>query len=196
TFLDKNTLLVGEDRGDSLHSAYNALDSTWSFDLTQPFSKQLSSSERLIAQGRDPEAIDDVNKCAPAFNSCAADQNDGDNEVTGLIVSNGVSTAASVYGTNDPGKESDALGFYTGQHGANVTYQLIPPGPDSGNTTPGSVGPPGPPGSAGPPGQNGQDGTNGAPGQNGTNGANGANGATGAQGNQGPQGTQGPQGER
>jgi Collagen triple helix repeat (20 copies) len=190
TFLDKDTLLVGEDRGDALHAQYNALDSTWSFDLTQPFAKQPETAERLIAQGRDPESTDDVNK--KEATPPVADQNDGDNEVTGVLVSNGISSVSSVFGTEDPGKQAGAKAFYTGQHGANATYMLVPPGPDSSRTPPAADGPPGPPGPAGPPGQNGDNGQNG---QNGAGGAPGPQGNPGASGPQGPQGAAGPQGQ-
>jgi hypothetical protein len=187
TFLDKDTLLAGEDRGDGLHASYNALDSTWSFDLTQPFDKQPDTAQRLVAQGRDPEATEDVHRKEGNPDNPSAgiqpDQNDGDNEVTGVLVSNGISTVASVFGTEDPGQQDGARVFYTGQHGANATYELLAPKPS---------GPPGPPGPEGPPGLDGQNGAPGAPGANGSNGANGANGS---QGNGGPVGPQGPKGD-
>jgi hypothetical protein len=189
TFLDKNTLLAGEDRGESLHTAYNALDSTWAFDLTKPYDQRLATSERLIAQGRDPESTDDVSKkeATPAI----PDQNDGDNEVTGVLVSDGQSTIAAPFGTFDPGDSPATRMFYTGQHGANVTYELILPGPDSSNTSPGTQGPPGQDGANG---SNGQNGAPGANGQNGTPGSNGQNGAPGSQGAPGPQGNPGAPG--
>jgi hypothetical protein len=132
SFLDKNTVLVGEDRGDALHAQLNALDSTWSFDLTKPFDKTLATAQRLIAQGRDPDSTADVDKkeASPAI----PDQNDGDNEVTGVLVSNGISTTKEVFGTYDPAQEDGVRAFYTGQHGANATYELLAPGPLSGTT--------------------------------------------------------------
>ena len=60
TFLDKRTVLVGEDRGETLHQQANALDSLWSFDVTKPLDKINADAKRLIAQGRDAEATGDV----------------------------------------------------------------------------------------------------------------------------------------
>jgi hypothetical protein len=177
TFLDKDTLLVGEDRGETLHTQLNALDSTHSIDLTQPYGQRLATAQRLIAQGRDPEATEDIQR--KEGTPSQPDQNDGDNEVTGLLVSNGVSSVSQVFGALDPAGETGTRVFYTGQHGANITYELIPPAPDSGQ------------GEQGPPGEDGQDGQNG---QNGQNGATGPEGLAGSQGPTGPTGPQGPAG--
>jgi hypothetical protein len=38
-FLDKKTVLLTEDRGETLHQQANALDSLWSFDITKPLDK-------------------------------------------------------------------------------------------------------------------------------------------------------------
>lgn len=186
TFLDKDTVMTGEDRGDTLHSQLNALDSTHAFDLTQPFSKRLETGQRLVAQGRDAEATEDVaRKEGP---SPAADQNDGDNEITGLLVSNGASTTIEPFGTSDPAKLTGTRVFFTGQHGANITYELIPPGLNSSKTSPTVIGPQGPQGQDGQAGQNGQNGANG------TNGAAGPAGPAGAQGAQGAAGRDGRDG--
>jgi Collagen triple helix repeat (20 copies) len=186
TFLDKHTLLVGEDRGETLHTQLNALDSTHSFDLTQPFSQRLATAQRLIAQGRDPEATEDIQR--KEGSPPQADQNDGDNEVTGLLVSNGESTVAKPFGAEDPAEQSGTRAFYTGQHGANITYELLPPGPLSSRTSPGVQGP------AGEDGQNGRDGEDGHDGAAGPQGPTGPGGPTGATGGQGPTGPQGATG--
>jgi hypothetical protein len=127
TFLDKDTLLVGEDRGDTLHTQLNALDSLWSFDLTKPLSQITGDAKRLQAQGRDPEATADVNKkeASPAI----PDQNDGDNEVTGVLVSNGGSTIGGLLGRVDPAELPGRRIFFTQQHGENITYEITPSGP-------------------------------------------------------------------
>ncbi|HYZ29107.1 MAG TPA: alkaline phosphatase PhoX [Thermoleophilaceae bacterium] len=169
TFLDKHTLLVGEDRGETLHSQLNALDSTHSFDLTQPFSQRLASAQRLIAQGRDPEATEDIQR--KEGSPSQPDQNDGDNEITGLLVSNGESTVAKPFGAEDPADESGTRVFYTGQHGANITYELLPPGPLSSRTSPGPQGPAGGNGQNGAPGPQGPGGPRGPVGRAGRDGA-------------------------
>lgn len=103
TFGDSNTLLVSEDRGDTLHDQLNALDSIWAYPLTS-----LSSPLRVLAQGRD---------------ASAAGAGEEDNEPTGIHVSNGGSTRRDMYGT--PYAMPSARGFFTQQHGDNTTYEII-----------------------------------------------------------------------
>ena len=81
-FLDKQTVLLTEDRGETLHQQANALDSLWSFDITKPLDKINADAKRLIAQGRDPEATGDIALKEPAPPT-ALTHNDGDNELTG-----------------------------------------------------------------------------------------------------------------
>src|SRR5262249_15475590 len=58
TFADDETLLVAEDRGDTLHDQLNNLDSVWAFDVkgrnTRP--------RRLLALGREAAAADEDNE--------------------------------------------------------------------------------------------------------------------------------------
>jgi hypothetical protein len=126
TFLDKKTALVGEDRGDTLHQQANALDSLWSFDITKPLNQINADAKRLIAQGRDPEATGDValREIAPTRT-----HNDGDNETTGIHVSDGSTSPDGILGARVP---SDAgVGwspwriFFTDQHGSNTTSELV-----------------------------------------------------------------------
>jgi hypothetical protein len=125
TFLDKSTALVGEDRGDTLHQQANALDSLWAFDINKPLDKIKADAKRLEAQGRDPEATGDValREIAPTRT-----HNDGDNEVTGIHVSDGSTSVDGLLGSDLP---SNAGGwspwriFVTGQHGANITYEVL-----------------------------------------------------------------------
>jgi len=127
TFLSKDILLTGEDRGDTLHQQLNALDSSWAWDITKPIGSINADAQRLIAQGRDPESTDDVNKkeATPPI----ADQNDGDNELTGLLVANGTITASAAPGKVDPGTSPGFRIFVTYQHGANNTFELHAPVP-------------------------------------------------------------------
>jgi hypothetical protein len=125
TFVDKSTLLVAEDRGDTLHQQANALDSLWAFDITKPLDKINADAKRLEAQGRDPEATSDValREIAPTRT-----HNDGDNEVTGIHVSDGSTAADGILGAEAPtnaGGSSPWRIFVTGQHGANITYEIL-----------------------------------------------------------------------
>ena len=186
TFLDKDTLLVGEDRGDTLHGQLNALDSTWSFDLTKPIDQQFANAQRLIAQGRDDDSLEDVHRREGNTDNpgagTVADQNDGDNEITGLLVSDGISTTGSVFGTNDPGTESGTRIFYTDQHGSNRTFELIPPGAGSSNTWVGDKGAKGDKGDKGDRGDKGDAGPAGKDGLTGHDGPAGFPGSTGPRG--------------
>ncbi len=130
TFLDKKAVLVSEDRGDTLHQQANALDSLWSFDITKPLDKINADAKRLIAQGRDPEATGDVGLREPAPPT-ALTHNDGDNEVTGIHVSDGSTGFDGILGAKDPvnaGGWSPWRIFVTGQHGANTTYEIVATG--------------------------------------------------------------------
>jgi hypothetical protein len=128
TFLDKNTLLVAEDRGETLHQQANALDSLWSFDITKPLDKINADAKRLEAQGRDPEATSDIGlKEIPPVRT----HNDGDNEVTGIHVSDGSTSTSGILGSDLPknaGGWSPWRIFVTGQHGANITYEILATG--------------------------------------------------------------------
>ena len=124
TFLDRNTALVTEDRGDTLHQQANALDSLWSYDITKPLDKINADAKRLIAQGRDPEATGDValREIPPSRT-----HNDGDNELTGVHVSDGSMSVSGILGAElpkDAGGWSGWRMFITGQHGANITYEI------------------------------------------------------------------------
>lgn len=126
SFLDADTALVTEDRGDTLHQQLNALDSLWSFDLTDSLADINGSAKRLIAQGRDPLATADAanHEGTPPV----TDQNDGDNEVTGIHVSDGSTSADDILGAADPADLKGVRIFVTQQHGENVTYEINPAG--------------------------------------------------------------------
>lgn len=125
TFLDANTALVGEDRGETLHQQANALDSLWAFDITKSLDQINAAAKRVIAQGRDPEATGDIGlKEIPPVRT----HNDGDNEVTGIHVSDGSTSPYDILGADTPSRAgrpwSDWRIFVTGQHGANITYEV------------------------------------------------------------------------
>ena len=116
TFASRNVLLATEDRGDSLHRQLNKLDSIWAFDTTGH-----ASPQRLLALGRDKASEIDValgEASTPGF------QNEGDNEPTGLHVSDGAAGITGLVGRREP--SDDSLIFFTQQHGENNVYIVIP----------------------------------------------------------------------
>jgi len=120
-FWDENRIVFVEDAGDSLHGQRNALDSAWMFDLRVDYSNPANQPIRIIAQGRDPSAtIDSALLGTPGF------QNDGDNELTGLHISDGDPSPSGILGAKIPRPFTDGWRvFYTGQHGDNITYEII-----------------------------------------------------------------------
>jgi hypothetical protein len=79
---------------------------------------------RFLAEGRDASATIDSSlgdAKTPGFT------NEGDNEVTGIHVSNGDPTVAGLIGSRTPSPFSHGWRiFWTQQHGDNNTYELIP----------------------------------------------------------------------
>src|SRR5437667_9814960 len=81
TFVDdKDTVLLAEDRGDTLHDQLNMLDSIWAYRLNTQHPDR-SIVARFMALGLDRMAIDE------------------DNEPTGLHMSEGNSTISGLIGT-------------------------------------------------------------------------------------------------
>jgi hypothetical protein len=121
-FFSKNNIAFVEDAGDTLHTQRNALDSAWMFDVTQDYSHG-AQPVRFIAEGRDASAtIDSGLGGTPGF------QNEGDNEITGMFVSDGDTSIHGLLGeaTPRPFKGGKWRAFWTQQHGDNPTYELIP----------------------------------------------------------------------
>jgi hypothetical protein len=115
-FATKDKLLVVEDAGDSLHAQRDALDSGYLLDLSKK-SKKGPEAVRWLAEGRDASATYDHNT-SPGYN-------DGDNEITGIHVSNGDPTVAGILGAQLPQlMTGDWRTFWTQQHGDNVTWEL------------------------------------------------------------------------
>ncbi|HWI73891.1 MAG TPA: hypothetical protein VNT55_18160 [Baekduia sp.] len=174
TFLDKDTFLSTEDRGDTLHNQAGVLDSIWSFDLTKSKADINADAQRLVALGRDPESLNNQHE---------------NNEPTGVFVSDGDATQVGLLGAKDPAAQSGVRIFFTEQHGLNQTYEVTAPPKDQG-----PKGPTGDPGPQGQPGVQGPAGVQGAQGPTGDKGATGDAGPVGAQGPVGPQGPKGPSG--
>ena len=126
SFATDKALLVVEDAGDKLHEQRNALDSGYLFDLgargTTPHSAPTPT--RWLAEGRDASATFDATG-GPSYN-------DGDNEITGIHVSDGDATTAGVLGAKVPEPLTPAWRtFWTQQHGDNVTWEISWTGPSS-----------------------------------------------------------------
>jgi hypothetical protein len=143
SWLTDRTVAVVEDRGDGLHGQGNgvqpaALDSGWAIDANADHSKTDAGVARFLAEGRDASAtIDSALLGTPGFT------NDGDNEITGIHISDGDPTVAGLLGTRDPqpfrsGRDDDHRGrrhddggaawrvFWTQQHGDNHLWELVP----------------------------------------------------------------------
>jgi hypothetical protein len=107
TFVDdKDTVLVAEDRGDTLHDQLNKLDSIWAYKLDKQHPVR-NLVTRFVALGLDQLATDE------------------DNEPTGLHMSEGDSTINGLIGTKVFKKDRARL-FFTQQHGENNLFEIVP----------------------------------------------------------------------
>jgi Alkaline phosphatase PhoX len=110
TFVDdRDTILVTEDRGDTLHDQLNKLDSIWAYKLNQ-HGPDRSVAARFVALGED--------RMAPIAT-------EEDNEPTGLHMSEGDSTIDGLIGTREFSKDRARL-FFTQQHGENNLFEVSP----------------------------------------------------------------------
>jgi hypothetical protein len=118
-FLSRDTLLVVEDAGDTLHTQRNALDSGFAFDVNHDYSDG-ALPVRFLAEGRDPSAtLDSANN--------GFGKNEGDNEITGIHVSDGDPTIHGILGARTPRFGKDGWRwFWTQQHGDNFTWEVTP----------------------------------------------------------------------
>ncbi len=122
-FLSRDRVAFVEDAGDTLHTQRNALDSGYVFDVNESYAaSDAPEPMRFLAQGRDASATLDS-----GFFGMPGFQNDGDNEITGLHVSDGDPGIGGILGAKAP-KPLRRNGawrvFYTQQHGDNVTYEV------------------------------------------------------------------------
>jgi hypothetical protein len=121
-FWDADHVVFVEDAGDALHTQRNALDSAFLFDLNVHYDDPANQPLRIIAEGRDPSATLDAALLgvAPGF------QNDGDNELTGIHVSNGDPTRHGLLGAQVPQPFHHGYRvFFTQQHGDNTTWEIL-----------------------------------------------------------------------
>jgi hypothetical protein len=117
TFFTRNQVAFVEDAGDTLHTERNALDSAYMFDVTADYSHGQQPT-RFIAEGRDPSATID--------SGLSGTGNEGDNEITGIHVSDGDPNRSGILGAKIPNAFHDGWrAFWTQQHGDNPTYELV-----------------------------------------------------------------------
>jgi hypothetical protein len=110
TFVDeRDTVLVAEDRGDTLHDQLNRLDSVWAYKLNRQHPER-SIVARFIALGQD---------------NLAGVSGEEDNEPTGVHMSEGDSTINGLIGTREFRKDRARL-FFTQQHGENNLFEVFP----------------------------------------------------------------------
>lgn len=103
---NKATVLLAEDRGDTLHDQLNKLDSIWVYKLNRqdPHNNIVA---RFVALGLDRIATDE------------------DNEPTGLHMSEGDSSVEGLIGRNTFRRDLARL-FFTEQHGENNLFEVFP----------------------------------------------------------------------
>ena len=118
SFLDGNQLLITGDAGDKLHSQRGMFDSLWLIDVTADYTAK--DPIKVLAQGRDDLATLDT-----TFAGMPGYQNEGDNEITGIHVSDGSATVEGLIGTKAPAPiDGTWRVFYTRQHGTNTTFEI------------------------------------------------------------------------
>lgn len=118
TFLSRNAVTLVEDAGDTLHGQRNALDSGWVWNVTTDYSNPANQPLRWLAEGRDASATLDAD-------NGGFGKNDGDNEITGVIVSDGNPSPQGILGARIPELGTPKWRwFYTQQHGDNVTWEV------------------------------------------------------------------------
>ncbi|HUM10123.1 MAG TPA: hypothetical protein VLT82_04140 [Myxococcaceae bacterium] len=121
-FWDRNHVVFVEDAGDLLHGQRNALDSAFILDVRKDYADPRNQPLRILAEGRDTSATLDS-----AYSAAGRGfQNEGDNEITGLHVSNGDPGAGGLLGASNPHPFRDGWRvFWTQQHGDNNTWEIL-----------------------------------------------------------------------
>jgi Bacterial protein of unknown function (DUF839) len=122
TFIDRDHLASVEDASDTVHAQRNAFDSGYLFDLRTSYARG-AAPVRFLAEGRDEAATED-NMLGALGNGF---QNEGDNEITGIHMSDGDPSPAGILGAKLPRPFSDGWRlFWTQQHGQNITWEILP----------------------------------------------------------------------
>jgi hypothetical protein len=119
-FLGRDALAAVQDAGDKLHGQTKSLDSGFVWNTGVDYSKPSAPSpRRWLAEGRDPSAT--IDAAAGGFG-----KNDGDNEITGIHVSDGDPSIGGILGAKIPNLfHAGWRWFYTQQHGDNVTWEVV-----------------------------------------------------------------------
>ena len=118
-FLAKDVISFVQDAGDTLHTQANALDSAYAWNVKVDYSDPANQPVRWLAEARDPSAT--IDSAGDGFG-----KNEGDNEITGLHVSDGDTSVRGLLGTDAPNvRDPRWRWFYTQQHGDNPTYQVV-----------------------------------------------------------------------
>jgi len=125
-FVDSRHVAFVEDAGDTMHAQRAAFDSAYLYDTQADYSTGIQPI-RFLAEGRDPSATED-NMLAAAGHGF---QNEGDNEITGIHVSDGDPGIGGILGAKDPHLFHDGWRlFWTQQHGDNYTWEVVPDSDD------------------------------------------------------------------
>ncbi|MCW2887119.1 MAG: phosphatase-like protein [Streptosporangiaceae bacterium] len=120
TFVDRDHFATVEDAGDTVHSQRNALDSGYLLDLKANYAHG-TAPVRFLAEGRDVSATIDSQWSALGNGF----QNDGDNEITGIHVSDGDPSVGGLFGTKAPQLFSNGWRlFWNQQHGDNYAWEI------------------------------------------------------------------------
>jgi hypothetical protein len=122
TFVSREEVTFVQDMGDTAQTQLNALDSGYVWNVTTDYSNPANRPVRWLAEGRDPSAtIDSANG--------GFAKNEGDNEITGVHVSDGDPGPAGILGARAPRLfDRGWRWFYTQQNGDNPTYEVLPAG--------------------------------------------------------------------
>jgi hypothetical protein len=118
TFLSRDEVTFVEDAGDTLHGQRNALDSGWVWNVETNYANSANQPVRWLAEGRDSAATLDAD-------NGGFGKNDGDNEITGVHVSDGNPGPQGILGAHVPQLGTPKWRwFWTQQHGDNRTYEV------------------------------------------------------------------------
>ncbi len=124
-------MISGEDAGDALHTSRELLDSAFIFPIDEQKGSTAIPTPGFLGEGRDASATIDASG-SPTIGS--ANGNDGDNEITGLHISDGDPTVEGTHRHTEPqflrrngvaAGHGDWRFFWTAQHGDNVTFEVI-----------------------------------------------------------------------
>ena len=117
-------MIAVEDAGDGLHAARNALDSAFVFHV------RARTAGRPRRSGSSARAVIRRRRSTPANGGFG--KNEGDNEITGIHISDGDPSVRGLIGTHNPAFDRESRDssnewrfFSTQQHGDNLTYEIF-----------------------------------------------------------------------